>query len=107
MFVIRDNEQLIVQFSKYHNNDNTALLLTTEENEAYAVASVNGDTVLPPNVLAVKDWSENSGMADDLIKAGIIEEAVLGMEVSGFVMINHYKLTPGAEALRQKHMEEQ
>lgn len=40
----------------------------------YATVSVNPDTMLPDGHVAIKTWSENEGLLDELIMAGVLEE---------------------------------
>ncbi len=89
-----------IEFGKYVNG-NTAIQLigkqgTKWEGELVAVASVNGEREVQENIVGIKNWSENEGMSEALIKANVIEEELLFTEPTGFVTIEYYKLTARA-----------
>jgi hypothetical protein len=84
-----------VVFSYYTDNDNLAIALRDEDGFPFATASVNLID-LPQNQVAIKDWSENEGMVDALIEAGIIEEEPIRFLTSGFVMAPVHVLTDKA-----------
>jgi len=97
-----------VRFNKYLNG-NTAIQLfgapgTDYEGEAVAVASVNGGIKVAPNIIGIKTWSENAGMVQALVDAGIIEPELLFTHPSGFVEIEYYRLTD--EALEEMARQE-
>jgi hypothetical protein len=73
--------------------------------EPMAVATVNlPDEKLAPNEIAVKDYSENEGMVDTLVKGDIIEPIASRYILSGYVTIGIYMLTQSAE--RWLHQEQ-
>ena len=93
-----------VHFQKYQNNNNTAILLygapeTDYEHELITIATVNGDITLPKNIVGIKTWSENEGIVQSLVDGNVIKPFLLGGEPTGYVVIEHYKLTE--EALKQ------
>jgi len=64
------------------------------EGERITVASVNlADAPLAPECVYVKDYSENEGMVDWLIKQDIIEPQALDKVEGEFVTIRSYRLT--------------
>lgn len=65
----------IVERSRYSNNNRTALLLIdAEDGEPVATATVNLPEVeMAPGEVAIKNWSENEGMVEVLVQAGVIE----------------------------------
>lgn len=83
----------------YHSDrDVPCLILYADSDqragERIAVASVNlsgNATKLAPGEVAIKGWSENEGMADALIKAGIIGPE-LRKEPTGFVLATIHQL---------------
>ncbi|MEK4715258.1 hypothetical protein [Sporosarcina sp. FSL K6-5500] len=86
-----------VHFGHYYNG-NVAIHLIGKEGTEYeaeliSVASVNGELELVDGVVGIKTWSENEGMAQALIDGGVIEHELLGIEPTGFVAIEHYKLS--------------
>lgn len=99
-------KDLQVVFAKYQDNDNTAIILKEHSNDPYAdvIASVNGSTQLPSDIVGIKDWSENQGVCEALITGNVIDPSLHGYERSGFVVIEQYYLTEEAnkERLRQE-----
>ena len=60
--------------SRYMDNKNLALIIEHKEsNETIAIATVNTGDKLPDDRICVKNYSENDGMDDFLLKLGIIE----------------------------------
>ena len=82
----------------YHNGNNALQLIDADNGEPILTASVNPSIELPPSVLAVKDYSENEGIAQCLIDNGIIGEKK-GEIPSGWVRIGIYELTEAGKAL--------
>ncbi|MFD2046042.1 hypothetical protein ACFSTA_12370 [Ornithinibacillus salinisoli] len=86
-----------VSFAQYGNGNNAIQLIGSEgtdyEGELVGVASVNGELKLEDDVVGIKTWSENEGIDQSLIDGGVIEPELLGLEPTGFVAIEHYKLT--------------
>jgi len=83
-------------FCKYGNGNNAIQLV--DYRGPYAHASVNPpDQQLADDEVAIKDWSENEGMAQALISAGVVAYPAVGYVNSGFVVIGIYKLTPAAQ----------
>ena len=80
---------------RYSNTRNLALVVVDDEGEQVAICSVNPRHYKGDDVLCVKDWSENEGMVDFLVKQGVIKNEYdwFNSEESGFVVINAYKLT--------------
>lgn len=86
-----------VVFGSYGSGNNGIQLVgkqgTEYEGELIAVASVNGEERLPKNLVGIKTWSENEGIVKSLIDGNVIESELLGLEPTGFVAIEYYKLT--------------
>jgi hypothetical protein len=80
--------------TRYQEPKNLALLVENDNNETVAVCSVNPSRFKGDNVLCVKEWSENQGMLDFLVKQEIVtrKHAWFDSEESGFVIINAYEL---------------
>lgn len=97
---------LHARFSRYADNNNIALLLFENLTDPYeyAIASVNGEFDLDDEFIAIKDWSENEGMVEALIESNVIRSTPVGIEHSGFVIIEHYQLTDEAKAEFDKQM---
>jgi hypothetical protein len=86
---------------RYNEPNNLALFVENDNGETVAVCSVNPKKKKSDNVLCVKDWSENEGMLEFLMKQNIIEYSydVSDCEFSGFVAIIAYKLTDKGKQL--------
>lgn len=57
---------------------------------------------MPPDVLAVANYSENSGLDQALVRAGVLEPKPVGEIQSGMVTIPLYRMTPQAFAAAQQ-----
>lgn len=89
------------QFEKYADNRSIAIQLIGDTDSDYpgeliATATVNTGIALGKNVVGIKDYSENEGMAEALINAGIIQEEPELMIPTGFVWIPCHLLTEAA-----------
>ena len=90
---------LRVKFSTYHEPaERVAIVLEELDGKAqWAVASVNlPDAPIGTNQVAIKDYSENEGIADFLVTLGILEPDVDFSVNSGFVSIPVYNLSEAA-----------
>lgn len=92
-------ENCSFEMAYYSEPKNPALLIKGANGERIAVASVNPPDKMPDGCIAVKNWSENSGMDTFLKKMGIIEETPLCQLTSGFVQIPVYLLTKEGKKL--------
>lgn len=92
------------RFRKYGADSSTALELVDAENSSLvAIATVcllSSGYKPPADCIAVKDWSENAGMVEALVHAGLIEPQPLAHIATGFVHARIHRLTPYAQALR-------
>jgi hypothetical protein len=82
---------LTLRVAQYRNGC-TALALHDEDGALYAMASVALPTRHPDGCIWVKDYSENAGMKDALVLAGIIAPEAVVTVRSGYVCISAYKL---------------
>lgn len=90
-FIIRDNLVRPLWF-KYQENGRPALELICADGEPYTTASVNfSHQPLAEDEIVIKTWSENEGVLEALIKAGIVSEPVRFFH-SGFVQAPVCKL---------------
>lgn len=82
-----------IRFSKYVNNNRTAIgLFDTENGENVAIATINmPDEYLKEDEVIIKDYSENEGMLDCLVEAGIISEPIR-LARAGYQLANVCKL---------------
>lgn len=76
-----------VNLAKYANNRTSISLTDADNGEPYATATVNIDNVLlADNEVLIKDYSENEGMLDFLVKNNIVTPTPNGVQ-SGFVWL--------------------
>lgn len=66
-------QRCTVQVQCYHNPDNIALQLWCSDGPM-ATATVNTPLKLNEGIVCIKDWSENEGILEALIEAGIVSE---------------------------------
>ncbi len=74
-------------FGKYHNGATALELIDAEDGQPIAMASVNvagHSEHLDSDEMFIKDWSENEGMLDTLIKAGVVSPTIFSVP-TGFV----------------------
>lgn len=63
-----------IHVGRYDGNGNTALSFTTKDGEPVCKATTNlGDSLLP-NYAYIKDYAENEGVLETLIRANIVEQ---------------------------------
>ena len=79
--------------TKRYNNGRLAIeLVEAESGEPVTVATVNlPDASLEEGEVFIKNWSENEGIMDTLIKANVIGP-VIGIKHTGFVKATKHKL---------------
>lgn len=87
-----NGEMCTVEFSKYREIDNTAICLYTEDGELMTIATVN-IRPLDSNLVAIKNYSENEGIEEVLIKNGFINSEPIHYIESGYVNVPIYELT--------------
>lgn len=85
----------------FYLNERPAIMLReVETGEHIATATINIPKVrIPKNTVFIKDYSENDGMVDALIKAGVIEEKKIVEIQTGHVFVSAHKLTDEATDL--------
>lgn len=81
------NQNCTIQFTQYNNTGRTAIQLRCEDGSPMGVATLNVPEipVQEGNVL-IKNYSENTGMLDALIEAGVVGSPV-SVHFNGFVDI--------------------
>ena len=84
-------KSLSVKYAKYANGQNGILLNYASNGGSYAVASVALDEPLRPDEVAIKNYSENEGILQSLLKARIVAPPHRFVS-SGFVQIPICKL---------------
>jgi len=107
MKVIFRNWKCAALGAYYKGKDNKAIILyeLVEEDGKpdfdvpVATSTLNMDIEAPKGSVFIKEYSENAGMTDALVQAGIIELPSLMNVKAGFVTVHAYKLTE--EALKE------
>ena len=88
------NEEVTAELGEYHSNRNPALTLYTSAMERWATASVNVEGFkVPEGCILLKTWSENTGLDQLLLEAGVIEAPVLQSVRAGYADALLYRLT--------------
>ena len=86
-----------IKLGKYANGRTSINLMDVEDNQPYAVASVNlPDVLLLDNEVLIKDYSENEGMLEFLTTNNIVVPTDRWV-TSGFVDIQVCVLNPESE----------
>jgi hypothetical protein len=88
-----------------YGNGNLALQVESLTEGLVCTCSVNPGVPLPDNELAVKDWSENEGMVEELKRQQVIfgdPVKTLNTEY-GFVKIKVFALTDYGESMFNKY----
>lgn len=115
MHLLRDRQLNInretVQLHRYaYSNQRHALQLVSQNEdgyfEPYMTCSVNlPDAPCPPDEVFIKDWSENEGITEWLVKNQVILPESTGCERTGYVVAFRYKLHPDIVADLKKELE--
>ena len=85
-------EQCTLKFNTYHNGQNNLQLISEDGYSPMATASVCVEGLTQAkDTIFIKSWSENQGMLEALVEAGIVENTDRVIP-SGFVYINVCKL---------------
>ncbi|MDZ5503197.1 hypothetical protein [Enterococcus cecorum] len=92
------NWECIIEWSLYLENNNIAIVLLDEmTKELVTFATTNTSEKTDWTKIQVKDWSENRGMWEALVNAGVIESEPVEKITSYFVQVKVGKLTKQAE----------
>jgi hypothetical protein len=91
----------VIEGTHYTNPKNNAIRICNKDG-LIAIASVNLEYDLCDDEIAIKNWTENKGMDDELKRIGIIDELIETVP-SGFVMIPIYHLTDKGKKLFKKY----
>lgn len=95
MFVKFKKWNCEISFAHYRNFNTAIELIQVENGDPIAKATVNPGFDLPGDEVAIKSYSENKGMLEALIEAGVVNRPHRVVE-SGYVLIPICKLTPQA-----------
>lgn len=88
----------IIEWAIYLENDNIAIKLLDEKTkDLIAIATTNTSEETDWTKVQVKDWSENRGMWEALVAAGVIESEPVEKITSYFVQVKVGKLTDVAK----------
>lgn len=88
------SEILAVEIDFYKGKDmQVAVRLVCEDGSPHSMATVCLMQKPPKDCIWVKNWSENAGMTDILIKADLIHPEIKDVAQSGFVKIFAYRMT--------------
>lgn len=88
----------VIEWSIYSQNDNIAIiLLDVKTKELVTFATTNTSEKTDWTKIQVKDWSENRGMWESLVNAGVIESEPVEKITSYFVQVKVGKLTDVAK----------
>lgn len=94
-------------FGPYRSNGNTSLQLRDPRSGSpVATSSVNINVLLPENVVAIKDWTENEGMIDALQEGGVLKNELYGAYPTGGVHAYAYELTDKYDKIRDQQYKE-
>ena len=97
------NWNCIIEWSMYLENNNIAIVLLDEKTkELVTFATTNTSEKTDWAKIQVKDWSENRGMWEALVNAGVIESEPVEKITSYFVQVKVGKLT---DVAREDFME--
>lgn len=100
------NKTLIAGICFYEGKDmQIAIRLFCENDEPHSVATVCLMKKPPKECIWVKGWSENDGMADMLIEAGLIHPEIKDVAQSGFVQVYAYRMTDKLLAVVNEEIE--
>lgn len=88
----------VIEWSVYLENNNIAIVLRDEKTkELVTFATTNTSEDTDWTKIQVKDWSENRGMWEALVNAGVIESEPVEKITSYFVQVKVGKLTDVAK----------
>jgi hypothetical protein len=102
MNVVLNNKKYQVRFEEYADNSNVAILVVKPKHgkkaeELVATATVNTEMVINSDFVAIKGWSENTGMEKALIEADVICPKPVGVIPCGMAITYVFELTTNAK----------
>jgi hypothetical protein len=75
-------EKLVAKKETYQDNGRIAIQIVTEMGTPWFMATINLPEIpLLPDEVIIKNYSENEGILDELLKAGIVEETGVFVQV--------------------------
>lgn len=96
-----------LRFDRYRSTNNLAVELVVDDPKGKLEDTYHGEPVtvattnltpLPDDRIALKNWSENAGIVESLVKAGFIEPDPCDGIEAGFTHAPVHKLTEAAIA---------
>jgi len=108
MNAVLNKKKCIVTFDHYEDNNNVAIQLVKKrrgqsEEELLATATVNTSIGIRQDFVAIKGWSENTGIEDVLIEAGVICEEAVGAIPCGMAVAKVFPLTEEAKEVMKNN----
>jgi hypothetical protein len=91
------NQAVIAKFRRYRNGQ-TAIQLVTDDGEPWLTATYAMTAPVPPDCVALKNWSENAGVPEILVAGGVLEAGPVAQIASGHVLVPIFRLTARAAA---------
>lgn len=80
-----------------YGNGMLAIQLKTDQGENITTVTCAGDFMFPEDqiesIVGIKDWSENTGIVEAMLNAGVIVGDIVKEEPTGFVSIKYYALS--------------
>ena len=93
------NAKVLVSFRQYASRETRIDLIEADTHEPWGTATVSvAGANLTPDLVAIKDYSENEGMANLLLAAKVIEGSPVATLQIGYTKAPVYRLS--FEALR-------
>lgn len=85
---------LILAEGEYSDGSTAVRVLDAVTGEPWATLSSRfpNDEALPKGAFRLKDWSENAGIAEAVIEAGLVTPVDIAPALSGFVWADAYRL---------------
>lgn len=97
----------IIEWSIYSQNDNIAIQLIDENTkELISVATTNTGRKNEEFKVQIKDYSENEGMWQSLVDAGVIKDNIVSTIPTGYVEVKVAELTEEAKKDFENWLEE-
>ena len=79
--------------TRYTNGTLALLMVDADDSQPIATPTVNLDGQPRHGGVFIKTWSENEGIDEALIAAGVLEPQPVGVHPTGFVEALEYRLT--------------
>ena len=79
--------------ARYASGKLALLLVDADDDQPVATATVSLDVQPRHDCVLIKTWSENAGIDEALITAGVLEPGVIARHPTGFAEALEYRLT--------------